>query len=351
MQLKVCSEDFTNRLCWGYWAVRIIYTIFGALTIFLLITAAAFAASYTVRPSDSLFTIGQRYGVSYTDLMQVNGLRDSEIYPGQVLTIPGDNTLGPVSDRDFDALARIITAEADNQAFEVKVAVGAVILNRVRSAIFPNTIYNVIYDDAGGYIQFEPVLNGWINRPASGEATRAAHTALDGEDPSWGALYFFEPWVTNRFLLSLPVARDLGAFRFAYDPGALTIDGITVRLFLNQNEYSINRKGVQTKAFLDVAPLLQQETVFVPLRGVLNQFGATLHWNAGERTVNIVKQDKRIDLPVGSSSALVNGRSVSLQVPARIVNGRTLIPLRFVSEGLDLKVNWDSRTKSITISL
>jgi LysM repeat protein len=177
--------------------------------------------TYVVRAGDSLFKIAQRYGISYRDLMRANGLTQTEVRPGQVLTIPaGLSGAAPsrwaVSSRDLDLLARLITAEADCQPFLVKVAVGAVVLNRVRSPLFPNSIAGVVYEVVNGRYQFEPVLNGWINRPASLESIRAAQAALAGEDPSWGALFFFEPWVTNRFLHTLPVARDLGAFRFAY---------------------------------------------------------------------------------------------------------------------------------------
>lgn len=188
----------------------------------LIIPGAAGAdRTYTVRTGDSLFKIAARYGISTQDLMRANALLRTEIYPGQVLRIPvGAPDPAPsrwsVSRSDFDLLARIITAEADCQPFLVKVAVGAVVLNRVKSRLFPNSIAVVIYDRTGGWYQFEPVLNGWINRAATPESVRAAQAALEGQDPSWGALFFFEPWVTNRFLHNLPVARDLGAFRFAY---------------------------------------------------------------------------------------------------------------------------------------
>lgn len=179
------------------------------------------ADTYVVRPGDSLFKIAARHGISYRDLMRLNGLTKTEIHPGQNLKLPaGVPAAAPsrwsVSSRDVNLLARLITSEADCQPFLVKVAVGAVVLNRVKSHLFPNTIPGVVYDRSHGKYQFEPVLNGFINRPATPESLRAAQSALDGQDPSWGALFFFEPWVTNRFLHSLPVARDLGAFRFCY---------------------------------------------------------------------------------------------------------------------------------------
>ncbi|MEW6726160.1 LysM peptidoglycan-binding domain-containing protein [Desulforudis sp. 1088] len=176
---------------------------------------------YTVRRGDNLTTIGKKFGVTAAAIQRANGLKTTVIRPGQVLVIPiaAPNSAATrgftVSRADIDLLARLITAEADDQSYLVKVAVGAVVLNRVASPKFPNTIAGVIYDWSHGKVQFEPVLNGWINRPASPEAIRAAKDALNGRDPTGGALYFFEPWVKNRFLHSLPLKLVMGAFHFA----------------------------------------------------------------------------------------------------------------------------------------
>ncbi len=191
--------------------------------------------SYTVQPGDTLFLIGRSFGVSYSDIMLANRLNSTLIYPGQVLAIPafrsGPGGTGPAQAgqggvlagrvpyvrSDFDLLARLITAEADSESFLTKVAVGAVVLNRVLSPLFPNTIREVIYqvDEVGAY-QFEPVLNGWINVPPSEEARRAAQVALNGADPTNGALFFFESWVPNQFLQSRPRSVVLDSFTFTY---------------------------------------------------------------------------------------------------------------------------------------
>lgn len=187
---------------------------------------------YVVQPGDTLYLIGLRYGVSYQSLMAANGLTSHLIYPGQQLVIPATNEgtsfenasrsgiyPGTISytRSDFDLLARLITAEADSCSYLTKVAVGAVVVNRVKSGLFPSTIPGVIYqvDETGSY-QFEPVLNGWINRPASEEAKRAALEALSGVDPTNGALFFFESWVPNPWLQSRPVSRILDGFTFTY---------------------------------------------------------------------------------------------------------------------------------------
>lgn len=182
---------------------------------------------YTVKPGDSLFLIARQLGVSVNVLKNSNGLKNDIIYPGQKLSTSLNLRSTAVVSRgfghesisvsEFDVLARIITAEADNQSYDTKVAVGAVVLNRVKSNLFPNTIRGVVYQvDAGGRYQFEPVLNGWINRPASETAKKAARDALSGIDPSNNALYFWESWVKNAYLNSRPVSRVMGAFTFTH---------------------------------------------------------------------------------------------------------------------------------------
>lgn len=183
-------------------------------------------ATYTVQPGDSLYFIGLRFGVPYQRIMLANRLTDTVIYPGQVLAVPlfpweVENGVSRGGTRytasDLDLLARLITAEADSESYLTKVAVGAVVLNRVKSPLFPNTITGVIYqvDETGSY-QFTPALNGWINRPASPDSIRAAKEALAGADPTRGALYFFESWVTNPFLRSRPVSLVLDSFTFTF---------------------------------------------------------------------------------------------------------------------------------------
>lgn len=181
---------------------------------------------YKVVPGDSLYKIARKFGLTTEQLMSENGLSGSDIYPGQLLTVvnKANKTVQPAVSRgngnitrnDFDLLARIISAEADSESYETKVAVGAVVLNRTRSGLFPDTIPGVVYQVDNGRYQFEPVLNGWIKQPASTSAQKAAKDALNGWDPTNGALYFFESWVPNKFLQARPVSRVMDSFTFSY---------------------------------------------------------------------------------------------------------------------------------------
>ncbi|ACX51219.1 spore cortex-lytic enzyme [Ammonifex degensii KC4] len=112
---------------------------------------------------------------------------------------------GYTTDRDAVLLlARLIMGEAADEPFEGKVAVGAVVLNRMRHPSFPKTIPGVIFQPGA----FESVSNGQIWRPLSPEAVRAAGLALAGWDPTGGALYFWNPaktvspWVWTRTIIT-----------------------------------------------------------------------------------------------------------------------------------------------------
>lgn len=89
--------------------------------------------------------------------------------------------------------------------------------------------------------------------------------------------------------------------------------------------------------------------IMVPLRGVLEQMGATVEWMPSDQTVIATKGTKEISLPIGSRTASINGHDVQLDVPAMTLGGYTMVPLRFVSEALGADVVWLSRTQTVMI--
>jgi N-acetylmuramoyl-L-alanine amidase len=109
-------------------------------------------------------------------------------------------------------LAQVIEGEAADEPYEGKVAVGAVIINRTKSPDFPHTIPGVI-NQMGA---FESVSNGQNQRPLSNESLNAAVDAMNGKDPSGGALYFWNPAKsTSVWVWSRPVAAQIGRHVFA----------------------------------------------------------------------------------------------------------------------------------------
>lgn len=112
---------------------------------------------------------------------------------------------------DLNLLSRLIYGEARGEPYEGQVAVGAVVLNRVRNSNFPNTVAGVIYERGA----FDVVSDGQINLTPNSTAKKAAQDALNGWDPVYGAIYYFNPsTATNKWIWSRPHVRTIGRHRF-----------------------------------------------------------------------------------------------------------------------------------------
>lgn len=121
-------------------------------------------------------------------------------------------SLNSQNSNDLYLLAKCIHAEARGEIYVGKVAVGAVILNRVASADFPNTIYGVIYQPWA----FTAVHDGQINLEPDSESYQAAQDALNGWDPSYGSLYYYNPaTATSSWIWSRKVVVTIGKHVFA----------------------------------------------------------------------------------------------------------------------------------------
>lgn len=108
-------------------------------------------------------------------------------------------------------LARIISAEARGEPYSGQVAVGAVVLNRVEHPSFPDTLSGVIYQDGA----FTAIVDGQFDQPIADSAYRAARDALNGQDPSGGAIYYYNPDKTsNKWIRTRPVIKRIGAHLF-----------------------------------------------------------------------------------------------------------------------------------------
>lgn len=114
---------------------------------------------------------------------------------------------------DIQLLARAINGEARGESYEGQVAVGAVILNRVKHSEFPNTIAGVIYQPGA----FTAVADGQINHPIDESSTvyKAARDAMNGWDPTNGCIYYFNPnTATNKWIWSKTIVKTIGKHHF-----------------------------------------------------------------------------------------------------------------------------------------
>jgi len=192
-----------------------------ALLVFLLAFAAPAMAAvrHTVKPGESLYLISKQYRTSITALKNENGLTRNTIYPGQVLRIPAAaaatpsrNAAATISKSDIEWLARAVYGEARGEPFTGQVAVAAVILNRVESSQFPDTVKEVIFEP----LAFTAVADGQIYLAPNASAYSAARAALNGLDPTGGALYYWNPArATNKWIWSRPIVKRIGNHVFA----------------------------------------------------------------------------------------------------------------------------------------
>ncbi|MBO5913399.1 MAG: spore cortex-lytic enzyme [Clostridia bacterium] len=115
------------------------------------------------------------------------------------------------SSSDYQLLARLISAEARGEPYTGQVAVGAVVLNRVEHPSFPNSISSVIYQKNA----FTCITDGQFDKPIADSAYSAARDALNGMDPSGGAIYYFNPsTATSKWIWSRPLIKTIGKHRF-----------------------------------------------------------------------------------------------------------------------------------------
>ena len=226
--------------------------VFGALALLLvlalLMTAAAFTADgvaeaavlkqgstgdkvretqqklkswgYYDGSADGIFGSGTRSAVIY--FQRVNGLPADGIVGSATaaalgITLSGasgsssGSSGGSVTSSDLNLLARVVYGEARGEAYVGQVAVAAVALNRVESASFPNTIAGVVYQSGA----FDCVADGQINLTPDSTAVKAAQDALNGWDPTYGCLFYYNPaTATSAWMLSRPVKLAIGNHNF-----------------------------------------------------------------------------------------------------------------------------------------
>ena len=123
----------------------------------------------------------------------------------------GSNAGNNTNSNDVNLLARVIYGEARGEPYTGQVAVGAVIMNRVKHNSFPNTLASVIYQSGA----FDAVADGQVNLSPDSTAKKAAQDAINGWDPSYGAIYYFNPsTATNKWIWSRPLTVVIGKHRF-----------------------------------------------------------------------------------------------------------------------------------------
>ena len=142
-------------------------------------------------------------GIAGTKTLQAMGIYNS--------SSSSSTSSSNVNSSNLNLLSRVVYGEARGESYTGQVAVAAVVLNRVKSSSFPNTISGVVYQ----YGAFDCVSDGQINLTPDATARKAAQDAINGWDPTYGAIYYFNPaTATNKWIWSRPMTVTIGKHRF-----------------------------------------------------------------------------------------------------------------------------------------
>ncbi len=142
------------------------------------------------------------------------------------------------------------------------------------------------------------------------------------------------------------VAFDNIAFTMPSKSSEVGLPAGTASLVLGQKSMTVNG----TKKTIDAAPVIKNGTTYVPIKHVLDAFGGQASWDSKNQRITVIRGSKLIDLVVGQKEFVLNGKRQSATVAPYVSGGRTLVPLRLVSEQLGLTVKWEQNTKTVTIS-
>lgn len=194
------------------------------------------------------------------------------------------------------------------------------------------------------------VLNGPINVRSGPGSTYDKLSSIDdkaifmvlGEKDGWyqiklsdGRLAYVAGWLVQELgANTAPATPAVPVTNTTNNPGNTAVTVI------------LNQKKMQ----FEVPPRIENGRTLVPLRAIFEAMGASVEWNDSTRTVTARRGSATVILPLGSTSPTVNGQTWKLEVPAKIVNGRTLAPLRFVGEAFGGQVDWNAQSRTINIS-
>ena len=124
----------------------------------------------------------------------------------------------------------------------------------------------------------------------------------------------------------------------------------TVVLQVDNPIMTVDGKETEIDPGLGTTPVIQNNRTLVPVRTIIEAMGGRVNWNGDTRTTTLTYNDGEIQLVIGSNTATLNGENAVLDAEPVIINGRTMLPIRFIAEGFGFNTEWDADTRSITIT-
>lgn len=173
---------------------------------------------------------------------------------------------------------------------------------------------------------------------------RVAEWTVSGFDGVWNSeTGVFRVENLNDVPNGVIIARvgDLEAKTFLGNPDYHLLD-----MYIDQTQYWLDGSKKQ----LEQPPIIQNGRTLVPLRFVTEVYGGDIEWDGEDKSIHIEYRGNDIEMHVGDTTAYVNGQAVQLDVPPVIISGRTLVPVRFISESLNMTVSYDDKVRCVRIS-
>ena len=152
----------------------------------------------------------------------------------------------------------------------------------------------------------------------------------------------------NKFLIAMGLTVLLAGGSIISSYAAIKSDEV---ILLNIGKPNMLVSGIEKAIDTDikVTPVLVKDTTLVPIRAIIEAFGGQVSWDSKSKKVTVTYNKNKVELWLDKTSAVANGKKVTSTVAPKEINGRTMVPLKFVSENLGLCVNWEGSTKSISI--
>ena len=199
----------------------------------------------------------------------------------------------------------------------------------------------------------KPGMNVHLQFAVKGNVLQYVITDIDSGDILWQWSEEHDMWTKGTFGFRLRgnKSNDMSNLNtVAFDNLVVSTYGesanTVVKMTIGQNVGYIN--GVAKE--LDAAPIIVESRTMLPVRFVAEAFGAEVGWDGATSTATVKTATTEIKIAIGANSATVNGKTVELDAPAFIQNGRTYMPVRFVAEKLGATVDWDSATSTATLT-
>ena len=204
------------------------------------------------------------------------------------------------------------------------------------------------YKDVTGKIRYTPAGDSYFNFSYNlGLLTEIENDGWTGNDIS-------EREYKTTFTR---IMTDNKKYEFNCSIEAFNDDGYSL-MRVNNKTYVIKlKKGIiptvsynGKKIEFDQIPVIKNGRTLVPLRAIFEKIGANIEWDEKTKTITATKGNTKIKLTINNKTATKNGEKVSLDVPAKIINGRTLVPVRFIADCFGVDVKWDETAKRVSLT-